>query len=508
MKFKFLILALVVGLFAFPALAQDSTNTVSFNGFSFSFDSSLATNVNITQYPGDAVDLQQPGGPEVRNTEFDLYNALPAPSTFDAPGAIRVYRTADFAGYADQTARFQQLQTLLTERPDLSTFMVTANEDMTANALPFLPVMPASQVIRARAQYIDSAFVQGISYVTVFRQDASPFTGGEFIYTFQGVSLDGAYYVSAIFRLNTAVFPAEIPGDFDMDTFMATINDYFAQSVTQLNQATPQDFTPSLTTLDAMIQSFSFQPMTTTPDVPAPQPTATDENTDPTFGGLGGVTWTLVSSGSPDAPQAALPNAPVTLTFTDQGVNGSAGCNSYSGPFQYNAGALSFGELISTKMFCEGLMDQENAFLGALATASAFQVGNGQLQITYDGGVLTFTSAPGGLSGSWNLVSYGPPDAPQAVLPEAPVTLIFAGDTAGGNASCNTYSGLFQADATTGGIAFSNVVSTLMACTTPGVSEQETAYLAALNSATSYQVVNGQLQIAYNGGVLVYNPAA
>ena len=62
-----LILMLIVGIF--PVLAQDATtlNNVQFNGFGFSFDSALATDANISQYPGDSPDLQQPGGPEPRS---------------------------------------------------------------------------------------------------------------------------------------------------------------------------------------------------------------------------------------------------------------------------------------------------------------------------------------------------------------------------------------------------------------------------------------------------------
>ena len=37
--------------------------------------------------------------------------------------------------------------------------------------------------------------------------------------------------------------------------------------------------------------------------------------------------------------------------------------------------------------------DQENAFLDALSKATTYQINGNQLQITYDGGVLTFNGA-------------------------------------------------------------------------------------------------------------------
>jgi heat shock protein HslJ len=515
LKIKFIVLGLCLALFALPVLAQDSANAITFNNFSFSFDSSLASNVNITQFPGDPPDLEQPGGPEVAHTQFVLYTTPPAPeSYFDAPIAIRVYRTADFGPYEFPSQQLQQLQTLLAERPDLAEFMVVPAEGTPGNSLPFMPVMPASQAIRAQAHYVETAGTQGVSYVTVFRQDVSPFTGDEFMYTYQGLSNDGAYYVSMVAQLSTDLFPAEIPADFDYDAFTATFTEYLTESVATLNAASPDDFTPSLTALDALAQTFTF---TSAGDAaPAPVPTATSVPSD--LGGLDDATWTLVSYGPADAPVAVLPNAPITLTFSAEGISGSAGCNQYFGGFEFDQSAITFSAIGSTMMACEQpIMDQETAYLGALQSATAYQITDGQLQITYNGGVLTFTAAGGTAPGSdgtegasgageldgvtWTLVSYGPADAPVAVLPNAPITLVFSEGGVSGSAGCNQYFGTFDFDDSA--ITISGVGSTMMACEQP-VMDQETAYLSALQSATAYQVTDGQLQITYNGGVLTF----
>ncbi len=257
MKYTMTLFALFLALGVFSAAAQESmTHTVAFDGFGFDFDPALAANVNITQYPGDPAEIG-PGFAEPPFTQFALYNEFPVPeSVLDAVGGVRVYRTADFAGYTEHESRLQQLQTLLDERPDLAAYMM-ASEDMNQDALPFIPVFPAGQVIRARAQVVDTPAVMGISYVTIYQQAAEPFLSDSFIYTFQGVSADGAYYVSAIFNLTTELFPAELPTDYDPDAFLAQMQAYFEESIAQLSAAAPDDFTPSLTTLDALIQSFA-----------------------------------------------------------------------------------------------------------------------------------------------------------------------------------------------------------------------------------------------------------
>ena len=116
-------------------------------------------------------------------------------------------------------------------------------------------------------------------------------------------------------------------------------------------------------------------------------------NTDPTLGGLGGIPWLLVSYGAAAAPVAVLPDAPINIDFTQQGVTGNSGCNQYSGTFIYNNNTLTFSPLISTQKACaEPIMTQEGAYLKALQTATGYQIANGQLQINYPEGVLVFKS--------------------------------------------------------------------------------------------------------------------
>ena len=457
-------------------------------------------------------------GAEVRHTQFLLYNTAPAPeSIFEGIGGIRVYSTADFAGYDGATQQLQQLQMLVAQQPDLTPFLALNSTDASANNLPFMPGMPAAQVIRAHVHYFSSAALQGISYVTFYSQGLSPFTSSEFLYTFQGLSRDGAYYVSAIFHPNTALFPAEIPADFNMDTFSAGFQDYLEQSIATLNNAAPEDFTPSLTTFDSIIQSVALAPMSmTSPATAAPTvPTATAVAS---LNGLGGVTWTLISYGDPAAPLPALDGTLVTLVFAESGASGNAGCNSYSGAFQYDNAAITFGTLTTTQIACDQpIMDQEAAYLNALASANSYVITGHQLQISYDGGVLNFSSTgsvtsvplPGGslllsdvVGVTWTLTSLGDPATPTPALDGTPVTLIFSATGVSGSAGCNSYTGNFQFD--NGGLSIGPLITTKIACDQP-IMDQETAYVNALALASSYAIINNQLQIMYDGGVLTFD---
>ncbi|MBN1262198.1 MAG: META domain-containing protein [Anaerolineae bacterium] len=85
---------------------------------------------------------------------------------------------------------------------------------------------------------------------------------------------------------------------------------------------------------------------------------------------LNGSSWVLQ-----DLPGHALvPDSEITLTFEGEQIHGSAGCNSYFGAVEINGATLRFGPPASTMMYCEGLMDQEMAYLAMLETVTTFQV--------------------------------------------------------------------------------------------------------------------------------------
>ncbi len=409
MKLKALLIVLILTLGAGAALAQtSSTNTVSYNGFSFSLPASIGTNVNITQVAGDDPNAQQPGGPAVKHTEFVFYKDTAPDNILDGVGGIEVYHVADFNGYSNATTQLQNLQNLLAQKPDLSQYMV-AGGDNNSVYLPFVPEMPAGQVIRAHANYVTTPALKGISYVAAYKSDVSPFTADSFIYTFQGLSNDGSMYVVGLFRPTTTLFPTTIPDNFDYNTFGQQLQQYMTQSITTLNNGKPTDFTPSLADFDSLIQSITIgasgattspiqpvQPATQQPGAPQPTPAVTEVTSDATMGGLAGKTWTLVSYGDPANPTAVLTNGkPLTLEFTQSGINGNGGCNGFGGSFQFSGNSLTISNMIHTMMACTdpNLNDQENTYLTALSNAQSFTVSGDQLQITYDKGVLTFKGA-------------------------------------------------------------------------------------------------------------------
>jgi heat shock protein HslJ len=82
-----------------------------------------------------------------------------------------------------------------------------------------------------------------------------------------------------------------------------------------------------------------------------------------------------------------IDNSRVTLEFVGDRLAGRASCNAYTAPWSLADGRLSIGDAAVTMMACpEALMNQEQRFLDALASADGFRLDDtGALFLTSSG---------------------------------------------------------------------------------------------------------------------------
>ncbi|MEZ4769594.1 MAG: META domain-containing protein [Caldilineales bacterium] len=71
---------------------------------------------------------------------------------------------------------------------------------------------------------------------------------------------------------------------------------------------------------------------------------------------------------------------------------GNATCNSYTASYTLDDDRIAIGPVAGTMMICPDGAEQEAAYLAALGAAQTYQIAGPNMQITYDGGVLNFTS--------------------------------------------------------------------------------------------------------------------
>lgn len=130
--------------------------------------------------------------------------------------------------------------------------------------LPFVPTWNAGQEFYSNVQVVSFQNGSGIRYLTQYGQFPSAVSNTSVFYTYQGITSDGKYYVSAVLPISAPFLPAQsnadspVPSDgvpFDWNDPMNN-QGYFPLVAEKLNSTDPALFNPTLPTLDSLIQSI------------------------------------------------------------------------------------------------------------------------------------------------------------------------------------------------------------------------------------------------------------
>ena len=161
-------------------------------------------------------------------------------------------------------------------------------------------------------------------------------------------------------------------------------------------------------------------------------------------GDLTGVTWVLDHASMMTLTADMPDDAEIDIAFDGSQASGRAACNQYGGGYEADSGAgtLTFSDLASTQMACDGpLMALEAAYLAALGNVTTYEVlGDGKwLLLTAGNKALTYVAQQPmealPLEGTaWTLTTIATPDtqAVSSTIAGTKVTARFdAGDVSG-----------------------------------------------------------------------------
>ena len=159
------------------------------------------------------------------------------------PPQIFVYPAADFIGVNETAVRtMNDLQNLLEARQPVE-------------RMPFLPLTNELQAMHVQVQYLDFQDGKGVRFLTQFNQGPTPINNVQLIYTFQGFTSDGNYYIAAVLPVTHPELPPSAQPADDVSDFSADM----AKTVSWLEQQPASSFTPNLTNLDVLIQSIEVK---------------------------------------------------------------------------------------------------------------------------------------------------------------------------------------------------------------------------------------------------------
>jgi heat shock protein HslJ len=207
--------------------------------------------------------------------------------------------------------------------------------------------------------------------------------------------------------------------------------------------------------------------------------------------------------------QPVIQGRRLTLNFEKNKINGSTGCNSYSGSYTgKNDGTWHTEEISATEMACSPsqVMVQEEQFFDALKTATAYEIINEKLTLKSGEGqaLAVFTVPSLGLQGtSWLVTEYNSGAGLTSIISGSTVTAIFGADSrVSGSAGCNRYFGAYTSTVAKRNINIVQVGLTRMMCQPADAMVQEGNFIKALKATTSYQIAGQHLTLSKADGSL------
>ncbi len=230
---------------------------------------------------------------------------------------------------------------------------------------------------------------------------------------------------------------------------------------------------------------------------------------------LENVRWLLASIDGQALPEGVSASALFTPADSpaaqggENSVNGSAGCNTFFGPYTLAGDTLTAGPFGLTMMMCEEpAMQVEHAFLAGLESAQSYQITGDQLVINTAAGSLLFYADRLPLEGpQWILTGSGPIDNPQPPIEGAVFTAVFnrqfgmPSGVKSGETGCNNYTATYFA-------AFDkikvNLPQTSQSTCSDAQMEAEQGYFLGLNSARDYRILGNEMYVYYDNFVLIF----
>jgi hypothetical protein len=140
-----------------------------------------------------------------------------------------------------------------------SDLQILLKERQLGRYLPLLPLFNASQAMHTHVEYLDFMTGHGVRFLIQLDQGPVPINNYEIFYSFQGITSDGVYYVSALLPVNHPELPPTMQfrelQTVESEHFFA----YMAKTVSWLEEQDDNSFNPDLAKLDAFIAAIDVR---------------------------------------------------------------------------------------------------------------------------------------------------------------------------------------------------------------------------------------------------------
>lgn len=129
--------------------------------------------------------------------------------------------------------------------------------------LPFLPAILEQQAFFCHVTSMSFNDGQGIRFFTAYSELVNPISNMSFIYTFQGLTDDGMYWVAITLPISSPILPAgfdTLPEGYTRESMIQNYGSYASDVKDALEAQAPDSFFPTINSLDDLVKSITVRP--------------------------------------------------------------------------------------------------------------------------------------------------------------------------------------------------------------------------------------------------------
>lgn len=135
---------------------------------------------------------------------------------------------------------------------------IISGNPLAGKEMPFLPPIPQIQSFYLHEALLSFQGGEGVRYITVYSDGPHLITNKNILYTFQGLTDDGKYWVAVTLPISSPVLPADydiFPKGYTQESLIANYKAYVSDVERQLKSQLPDSFFPTMDSLDELIKS-------------------------------------------------------------------------------------------------------------------------------------------------------------------------------------------------------------------------------------------------------------
>jgi hypothetical protein len=128
--------------------------------------------------------------------------------------------------------------------------------------LPFLPAIPEIQTFFIHESGMSFNGGQGVRFITEYSEGLNPITNKNILYTFQGLTDDGRYWVAVTFPISSPILPSDydtLPEGYTEESLILNYNSYANGVKDALEAQAPGSFYPTINSLDSLVKSITVR---------------------------------------------------------------------------------------------------------------------------------------------------------------------------------------------------------------------------------------------------------